>query len=72
MHFERFLRSLSDYSTASTPTAAYVIGGGYTGGIIAEFKNYAWRQLGLLSNWRYNHGSISIDNEIMIIGGHAG
>lgn len=61
---------ITDYSTASTPTAAYVIGGGRTAGVIAEFKNYAWRQLGSMLRGRYQHGSILLDDEFMVIGGH--
>lgn len=57
------------YSTASTSTAAYIIGGYYTEDIIAEFKNYAWRQLGTLTKGRNRSGSISMGDETMIIGG---
>lgn len=40
--------SIYRYSTASTSDAAYIIGGRYTGDVIAEFKNNQWRQLGKL------------------------
>ena len=58
------------YSTASTSNAAYFIGGTYTTEVIAEFKNDAWRQLGTLTKGRDRHASISLDGEIMIIGGY--
>ena len=57
------------YSTASTSEAAYIIGGMVTGEIIAAFKNDAWSQFGTLAKGRYNHGSISLGNEFMVIGG---
>ena len=57
------------YSTASTSNAAYFIGGQYTKEVIAEFKNDSWRQLGTLTKGRYYHGSISLGNEMMVIGG---
>ena len=58
------------YSTASTSNAAYFIGGGYSKDVIAEFKNGAWRQLGTLTKGRNKHGSISLNDETMVIGGH--
>ena len=44
------------YSTASTPDAAYIIGGRYTQDIIAEFKENKWRQAGTLQQGRQQHG----------------
>ena len=61
--------SIYAYSTTSTSEAAYVIGGGDTPGIIAEFKGYTWRQFGTLTKGRGWHGSISKGYEIMVIGG---
>ena len=58
------------YSTASTSEAAYIIGGEYTGDIIAEFRDYSWRQLGTLAKARYAHGSITLNGETMVIGGY--
>ena len=55
------------YSTASTSEAAYIIGGEYTGKIIAQFKNDVWSQFGTLSKGRFGHGSISFGNEFMVI-----
>ena len=57
------------YSTASTSEATYIIGGASTGDIIAQFKNGAWSQFGTLAKGRSHHGSISFENEFMVIGG---
>ena len=57
------------YSTASTPTAAYIIGGRYTQDIIAEYKDDNWRQVGKLQQGRQQHGSISFGSDTMIVGG---
>ena len=64
-------RSISYYSTASTSEAAYIIGGISGSDIIAEFKNDMWRLLGKLPKGRQEHGSISLGDETMIIGGGA-
>ena len=74
--------SISGYSTASTEDAAYIIGGhafssstdfyaesSYVN-TIAEFKNDQWRQLGNpLSLGRRYHGSITVGDQTMVIGG---
>ena len=57
------------YSTASTPDAAYIIGGRYTQDIIAEFKDDKWKQLGRLQQGRQQHGSISFERDTMVVGG---
>ena len=57
------------YSTAATSEVAYIIGGLYTEGIIAEFKNNSWRQIGTLAMGRKGHGSITFNDETMVIGG---
>ena len=57
------------YSTASTHDAAYIIGG-IDVDIIAEFRNDEWRKLGSLNKDRYSHGSITVGQETMIIGGN--
>ena len=62
-------RKVYGYSTASTFDAAYIIGGDYTRDVIAEFKNYIWRNLGSLVKPRDSHASISLNGETMIIGG---
>ena len=58
------------YSTASTDDAAYIIGGADIYNTIAEFRNNQWRNLGSLTKGRYYHGSITIGQETMIIGGY--
>ena len=75
------LSRISGYSTASSSDAAYIIGGldepngqcfanfDCTREIIAAFKNGAWSQFGTLAKGRGWHGSISIGNEFMVIGG---
>ena len=60
------------YSTASTSKAAYIIGGGYTANIVAEFKDGSWRQMGTLAKGRAWHGSITLENTVMVIGGWSG
>ena len=65
------LSAISAYSTASTSEAAYIIGGEYTGEIIAEFKNDTWSQFGTLAKGRGWHGSISLGNDFMVIGGYS-
>ena len=61
---------IAEYSTASTSEAAYIIGGWYTEDIIAEFRDGSWRQMGTLAKGRSNaHGSITLNGEIMVIGG---
>ena len=69
---------ISFYSTVSTAEAAYIIGGIVAGQnieefgqIIAEFKNDSWRRIGKLSKGRWLHGSIALNEEIMVIGGAA-
>ena len=61
------------YSTAATDDAAYIIGGYDNGAVdtIAEFRNNQWRKLGSLMKGRYKHGSITIGQETMIIGGYS-
>ena len=68
-------RGIYYYSTAATDEAAYIIGGiqdkgssGYSR-TIAEFKNGLWRQLGDLAQGRHGHGSISVGQQTIIVGG---
>lgn len=63
-------RGIQQYSAVSTSEAAYIIGGAFTREIIAEFKNGIWRQFGTLSKGRFDHGSIKMGDEFMVIGGH--
>ena len=62
---------IRDYSTASTSDAAYIIGGYYTEGVVAEFKNDRWNQLASLNKGRSRHGSLSVGDQTIIIGGVA-
>ena len=57
------------YSTASTDDAAFIIGGYDVIDTIAEFRNNQWRNLGSLTKGRNAHGSITIGQETMIVGG---
>ena len=63
------------YSTASTETAAYFIGGEDVGGqyfsTIAEFKDDEWRKIGDLAKARSSPSSITIGDETVILGGYA-
>ena len=70
-------RSIARYSTANTADVAYIIGGdaGYHSlNIVAEFKQvgnaYQWQRLADLKKARQAHGSISVGDKTMIIGGH--
>ena len=65
--------SISGYSTAKTPDAAYIIGGGdppfeYLN-LVAEFRNNQWTQLNDLNKGRLHHGSITVGAQTMIVGG---
>ena len=61
------------YATASTDSAAYIIGGfiGYTSvTTIAEFKENKWRKVGDLAEGRSRHSSISFGGETLVFGGY--
>ena len=60
---------ISEYSTAQSSDAAYIIGGRYTKNLVAEFKNDEWRQLDDLIQGRFFHGSITIESQTMVAGG---
>ena len=67
------LRLICAYSTAATDEAAYIIGGSAGSNYfttIAEFKNDRWRNLGDLTQGRYYHGSVSIGQKAMVVGGY--
>ena len=63
------------YSTASTESAAYFIGGEDVGGkyfsTIAEFKDDEWRNIGDLVKARSSPSTIIIGDEAVIVGGFA-
>ena len=63
------LSRIYGFSTVSTSNAACIIGGRYTSKIIAEFKNDVWSRFGTLAKGRFDHGSISLGHEFMVIGG---
>ena len=65
-------RKICVYSTAATDEAAYIIGGydsSYRLATIAEFKNGQWRRLSDLTQARAIHGSISVGQQTMVVGG---
>ena len=66
---------ISHYATASTDSAAYIIGG-WNGdsrvSTIAEYKNNNWRKFGDLSKARYSSSAISFNGEYIIVGGYDG
>ena len=67
------LRKICWYSTAATDEAAYIIGGFQNSNYsptIAEFKNDRWRKLGDLTHGRQVHGSISVGQQTMVVGGN--
>ena len=60
------------YATASTDSAAYIIGG-YDGwnyiSTIAEYKNNKWRKFGDLTKKRGYSSAIFFNGEYIIVGG---
>ena len=64
---------ISNYATASTNIAAYVIGGlnGYNQvSTIAEFKNNNWQNIGNLNEPKNCLSAIFHNGEYMIVGGN--
>ena len=61
------------YATASTDSAAYIIGG-YVGGsyisTIAQFKNNQWLEIGDLKERKDELSAIFHDGEYLIVGGN--
>ena len=57
------------YSATQTSEAVYIIGGFFTLNVVAEYKNDRWSRLRDLNQGRFGHGSISIGDYTMIIGG---
>ena len=66
-----YFRGISSYSTTQTLDSVYIIGGYVTQntGIVAEFNDNQWRQLDNLNQPRAEHGSITVGDQTMIIGG---
>ena len=77
--FSEFLVSnillrISNYATASTDSAAYIIGGWTESeqtSIIAEFKNNKWRKIGELNEPKSSPSAILHNGEYIIVGGYA-
>ena len=68
------LRYIAFYSTAQTSDSAYVIGGQGTKNIVARYNTDnlpTWKKLGDLKRGRYGHGSIVVENKIVVFGGWA-
>ena len=65
---------ISHYATASTDSAAYIIGG-YNGydevSTIAEYKNNKWRTIGNLNEPKYGPSVIFNNGEYIVVGGDA-
>ena len=63
---------ISNYATASTDTAAYIIGG-YKGServsTIAEYKNNRWGKIGYLNEPKGVLSAIFNNGEYIVIGG---
>ena len=59
------------YATASTDSAAYIIGGHYRGLIstIAQYKNNKWLKIGDLNEKTYALSAIFHNGEHFIVGG---
>ena len=73
--------SIFGYSAASTKTAAYIIGGMFHVNsrerdepydMIAQFKDDQWSYYGKLHRGRMGHGSITVGDYTMILGGFSG
>ena len=67
-----FYSRISHYSIADTSDTVYVIGGMYTKRVVAGYTNDQWRRLPDLKQDRTGHGSITIGDRIVIIGGKSG
>ena len=68
-NFDNLFRAVYHYSATQTADAAYIIGGEKTKNVVAEFKNSRWSQLDGLKRGRSHQGSITLENQTMIIGG---
>ena len=63
------LRGIYHYSTTYTDGAVFIIGGHDTGNIVAEFRDWTWRQVATLKQGRSRHSSIVLGSQTIIIGG---
>ena len=60
------------YATASTDSAAYIIGGSKgqeTVSTIAEYMNSQWRKIGDLHEPKYSLSAIFMNEEYIVVGG---
>ena len=62
---------ISNYATASTDSAAYIIGGWVNGRVstIAQYKNNNWLKIGDLNEKKNYLSAIFYDGEYLIVGG---
>ena len=64
---------ISNYGTASTDSAAYILGGAFSlkerTSIIAQFQNNKWQKIGDLKEVKNDPSAISHGGEYLIIGG---
>ena len=69
-----FILSIFGYSTSSTATAAYIIGGCTPDGsrvtTIAQYDDKGWTKAGDLTTKRSSHASVMRESKIIIIGGY--
>ena len=61
---------ISNYATASTDSAAYIIGGNGYVSTIAEYKNNKWRKFGDLTKKRKFSSAIFYNGEYIVVGGY--
>ena len=64
---------ISHYATASTDSAAYIIGGWNGRGAvstIAEYKNNKWRKIGNLNEPKNDLSAIFNNGEYIVVGGY--
>ena len=67
-------RYIAFYSTAQTSDSAYVIGDQETKKIVAQYNTDSlptWKRLADLRRGRYGHGSIVVEDKLLVIGGWA-
>ena len=66
---------ISNYGTASTDSAAYILGGYYDlngnqrTSTIAQFQNNEWQKIGELNEVKSDSSAVLHDGEYLIIGG---
>ena len=64
-----YFSGIYHYSTTYTDDAVFIIGGHDTGNIVAEFRDWTWRQVATLKQGRSRHSSIVLGSQTIIIGG---